>query len=1141
MPRPPSTRRARAALALAALPGLLSCGGAALDTGAPSAREPLGPDAGGRTARGAAPPSATAGALLDEATTLTATDAETGSRFGGAVAGAGDTNGDGFADLVVGAQDMNGASSDSGGIYVYPGSLTGLSTVDEVALTASDGARDDDLGGSVAGGGDLDGDGYADLVAAAVGDDDYGSYTGSVYLWYGSTSGVQASSEQKITASDADSYAYFGRSLSLSGDVDGDGYDDLAVGADGADVSGAAYVFYGSSTGLDAASEQKVQASVSTGYLGQTIELAGDLNGDGYDDLVVGDWRPQAVFVFYGSSTGVDTSTEQRVDGDFSADNTRFGTAVASGGDLDGDGYDDLAVGDYRYSGSETYGGAAYIYLGSSTGVVEASVQEIEPPSPRYVGYFGESLAFVGDLDHDGYDDLLVGAGGGSAATSYSGEGYVFLGSGTGIQAGVGQTVTVSGASAADYVGESVASLGDVDGDGTAEIALGATGNDDAGTRAGAVHIFTGTCSADADGDGFCIEVDCDDNDAAIHPGATETVADGVDSDCDGVELCFVDADDDGHLVDSSATLGSADTDCTDVGEGEATDPTGDCDDTDASVHPGATEGVGDEVDADCDGAETCYADADDDGYTDGSTTVTSADTDCSDAGEATDDADTGDCDDDDATRHPGATETVGDEIDSDCDGAETCYADADDDGYTDGSTTVSSSDEDCADSGEGTRTDPATDCDDGVASTNPGAVELAGDAVDSDCDGAELCYADADDDGHPASTTVASADVDCTASGEGTAAELYAAGMADCDDDDATVFPGATEAVGDGVDSDCDGGERCYADADADGYTDGGTVTSADADCDDRLEATDGTPAGDCDDGDAGVNPGATESPGDGVDSDCDGAELCYVDADDDGFIEGTGSETVASVDADCLDAGEARAGDRGGDCDDTDAGVNPLATELPGDGVDSNCDGTERCFVDADGDGYASDADTVASADLDCEDAGEASAAMPAGGCDDDDAAVSPGAPEEPVGDGVDQDCDGTELCYADADDDGYVDEATTVASADLDCTDPGEGAATDATGDCDDGDPQVNPAALERPDDGLDNDCDGDEQVTAAPDDAVADAPSDDGGKGGCATAGSAPRSWLLLAGLLALVRRRRPPSQGPDRPAPSPWSR
>ena len=567
---------------------------------------------------------------------------------------------------------------------------------------------------------------------------------------------------------------------------------------------------------------------------------------------------------------------------------------------------------------------------------------------------------------------------------------------------------------------------------------------------------------------------DCDDADSGDYPGAVEIEGNQDDEDCDGGEICFVDADDDGYRPDATATLLSADTDCTDPGEAVSTDPTTDCDDADSGDYPGATEIVGNEDDEDCDGGEVCYVDSDDDGYRpDATSTLTSSDDDCSDPGEAVASDPTTDCDDGDAGDYPGAPETIGNSDDEDCDGGEICYLDADNDGYRpDATSTVTSSDTDCTDAGEAVSTDPTTDCDDGDANDYPGATETVANGDDEDCDGQEICYVDADDDGYRLTSTVVSADGDCNESGEALATDP----TLDCDDTDAGDYPGATEIVGNEDDEDCDGGEICYVDADDDSYRLTTTVTSADADCADPGEAPSSDPTGDCDDTDAGDYPGATEIVGNEDDEDCDGAEVCYVDADDDGYRPNA-TDTVASADTDCDDSGEADSSQPITDCDDTLATVNPAATETVGNEIDNDCDGGEICYVDVDSDGYRPDSTTtVVSADDDCGDTGEAAGTDPDGDCDDATTAINPGAAEI-VGDEVDQDCDGAEVCYADADDDGYRLTAT-VASADDDCSDSGEAVSGDPSGDCDDTDAGDNPGATETVGNGDDEDCDGGE---------------------------------------------------------------
>ena len=1026
---------------------------------------------------------------LSTITLLTGSQAASGESFGVWVRGAGDVDADGYDDVVIGA---SGEDSDRGAAYVIYGTSTGPALASEQRLTASSRASQDYFGGRVDGGGDFDGDGYADIAVAAYLADRSASASGAAYAYYGSATGIDSTREQELYASDGAVGDEFGFSVSSRGDVDGDGYADLAVGARRDNSGrGAAYVYYGSSTGLVVSSEQKITASdaSSSDYFGVNLSASGDVDGDGYDDLVVGAthqdddaYNGGTLYVYYGTASGLDTSTEQELRPAGLGSSDYLGAAVSADGDVDGDGYDDVVAG-------APGDAAAYVFYGSSTGLVAATVDRI---STSGSSTYGMAAAIVGDLDADGYDEVLLGDYTDSSAT---GRARLFYGSASGVLSAVSLDLEPSSGSSGHKFGHGIGGLGDVDADGHDDMAIGALGDD-----AGVVYAYNGGCR-DIDRDGTCASSDCDDDDPDRYPGAVETVGDGIDQDCDGGDTCYVDADDDGYLVDTTSTVASTDLDCTDPGEGAATDPIDDCDDGDASVNPSADEGYGDGVDQDCDGTEICFVDADGDGYSSDSDTVVSEAIDCSGTTERTASDPGGDCDDDDPTLNPGATELIDDGIDQDCDGGDTCYADLDLDGYTDG-TTTSSADLDCTDDGEATPATPTGDCDDGDADIHPAAAERTGDGVDQDCDGTEVCFVDADGDGTiDPSRTVSSPDPDCADPGEG-----LSSADEDCDDTDGAIYPGATEAIGDEVDTDCDGTELCYADLDLDGHPGfGTTVISADVACDGAGEGT-ALALEDCDETDATVHPGAIERVGDGVDQDCDGTELCFVDADGDGFIDR--ASTLESVDADCDDAGEASSHAATGECDDTDPTVHPGAPEGVGDGVDSDCDGTELCFVDADDDGFVDGVSGRVSTDVDCDDPGEGSATDLGGECDDADPAVHPGASEQ-VGDGVDSDCDGTELCFVDADQDGYVDGTTTRSSADADCTDAGEATADAPTGECDDTDPLVHPGAVDATADGVDSDCDGVELCLA---DADADGFTDgtttvEAADGTCTAAGEA----------------------------------
>jgi hypothetical protein len=300
---------------------------------------------------------------------------------------------------------------------------------------------------------------------------------------------------------------------------------------------------------------------------------------------------------------------------------------------------------------------------------------------------------------------------------------------------------------------------------------MGPRWTDSDGDAYGAPGRYTLTCASEpgtAGNDG-----DCDDSDPTAYSGAEEVPGDGTDQDCDDEEICFVDDDGDGWGDAAESTPNLA---CASPG---LTARSGDCDDSLAYVSPSALERVADGVDADCDGFEICYLDADLDGYGDASASlVSSADVTCTSPGLsvlATD------CDDGNPSVYPGAPENVADGIDEDCDARELCWTDSDRDGYGSSRTTATFS-LSCTGSGVAARTGDCYDIGSGStpARVYPGAASL---------EDATLCMEDKDGDGWGDNTPTASA---------------ITAGT-DCNDSIPSIYPGAHE-VCDGLDNDCDG-----------------------------------------------------------------------------------------------------------------------------------------------------------------------------------------------------------------------------------------------------------------------------------------------------------------------------------------------
>lgn len=419
-------------------------------------------------------------------------------RLGISLEPAGDVNGDGHTDLIIGAYDP---SDGPGRAYLYFGGPNFDTTAD---LTLTGESNGDTFGQDVAAAGDVNNDGYDDVIIGALRNDAALNDSGRAYIYFGGKT-MDATADVTFTGGNGDN---LGVGIASIGDINGDGYDDVLVGADTTDVgamanAGKVYLFYGGSP-MDTTADFTFEGEAANDQFGVIALAVGDTNHDGYADFIIGAHLNDTganeggrVYLYYGGPS-VDTTADVIFTGTSATE--RIGTfdTVASV-DLNNDGNLDLIIGGPNNDIVATNAGQVYIYYGSSSTIDNTA--DVTLPGTIVGGSFGQGIAPAGDVNKDGYQDIIIGASSSNSVTE-NGSTYVYFG-GTSFDTTPDLTFVEEGMTGGTADRFGIDSLAfDVNLDGLIDIIIGASGNDEAAVNAGKVYFFLGSSLPDPEIEG---------------------------------------------------------------------------------------------------------------------------------------------------------------------------------------------------------------------------------------------------------------------------------------------------------------------------------------------------------------------------------------------------------------------------------------------------------------------------------------------------------------------------------------------------------------------------------------------------------------------------------------------------------------
>lgn len=414
--------------------------------------------------------------------------------FGGSVAGAGDVNGDGVSDVIVGARLFDNGQIDEGAAFVYHGPLAGnITTAAWVGESNQSGAY---MGQSVATAGDVNGDGYADVIVGAPYFDNGQVDEGMAFVFLGSASGLGASA---VWTSEGDSAGVLhAASVSTAGDVNGDGFADVIVGAyfftNQANQEGRATVYVGGSSGPSVSATHTLEGNSDGALFGFSVATAGDVNGDGMSDVIVGsryfsngESQEGRASAFYGAASGPALSPGWMFEGN--QDGADLGISVASAGDVNGDGYCDVIVGAEGFDNGQANEGRAFLFYGGANGLGTTPAWTVE--SNQAGAEFGVNVGTAGDVNGDGHADVLVCSWMWSNPESHEGGVFLYYGGPSGPS--LTPDWQYESNQAESWMGRQAETAGDVNGDGYSDVIVGNSLYDNGEVDEGRVLVFHGS------------------------------------------------------------------------------------------------------------------------------------------------------------------------------------------------------------------------------------------------------------------------------------------------------------------------------------------------------------------------------------------------------------------------------------------------------------------------------------------------------------------------------------------------------------------------------------------------------------------------------------------------------------------------